>query len=171
MRRDSDRDHPCGDCITRREFLDDSVAFVAAVAAALGAVPQAVRAWSSAEASTVTISGDEHAYPLPSADAVTIDRTAQIILVRYQGTAFAFNLACPHENTALKWRQHDGRFQCPQHDSKYRPDGTFLEGRATRNMDRFAVRRDGANLIVDVSCLFRSDENKAEWASAIVRVE
>jgi hypothetical protein len=39
----------------------------------------------------------------PAADAVTIERRQQIIMVRTQGHVYSFNLSCPHENTALKW--------------------------------------------------------------------
>ena len=67
-------------------------------------------------------------------------------------------------------RQNDSRFQCPRHESKYQPDGTFVEGRATRNMDRFAVRKQGAEVIVDVRQLFRSDQQQAQWAAAVVGV-
>ena len=131
---------------------------------------------SASDASAVpltTISGtqgaaNEHTYPVPAADAVSIDREAEIILVRFHQQALAFNLACPHENTALRWRQEDGRFQCPRHGSKYQPDGTFISGRATRNLDRFAIRRDGDKLIVDVNRLYRSDQQKAEWDAAAV---
>ncbi len=43
-----------------------------------------------------------------------------------------------------------------------------MSGRATRNMDRFALRREGDQVIVDVDQLFRSDRQKAEWESAAV---
>jgi DNA helicase IV len=46
----------------------------------------------------------------------------------------------------------------------------FAEGRATRNMDRFAVRRDASNLLVNLNRLYRSDANQAEWAAAFVKV-
>ena len=108
----------------------------------------------------------EHVTGLPAADGVTIDRDAQIILVRYQNRVFAFGLACPHENTALRWRQQDSRFQCPRHESKYQPDGTFISGRATRNMDRFAVRREGDSVVVDLKQWFRSDQQAAQWNGA-----
>jgi len=80
----------------------------------------------------------------------------------------AFNLACPHENTALKWREGDKRFQCPKHDSKYTPEGVFTDGRATRNMDRLAIRRQGVQVIVGLDRLFKSDQNSTEWAAAVV---
>ena len=112
----------------------------------------------------------ERSYPVPAGDGVTIDRDAQVILVRFQQKVYAFALACPHENTALRWRERDVRFQCPRHESQYQPDGTFIQGRATRNMDRFAVRKDGGNVIVDTNHLYRSDQQKAEWASASAAV-
>ena len=110
----------------------------------------------------------ERTYPLPAADGVTIDRDAQVILVRHQNRVYAFSLACPHENTALRWREQDVRFQCPRHQSKYQPDGTFISGRATRNMDRFAVRRAGDTIVVDVNQWFRSDQQAPQWAAAVV---
>jgi Rieske Fe-S protein len=94
----------------------------------------------------------------------------QVILVRFQQKVYAFNLACPHENTALRWRQGDGRFQCPRHESQYQPDGTFITGRATRNMDRFAVKVAGGSLVVDLNRLFRSDQQAQDWAAAAVPV-
>jgi Rieske Fe-S protein len=114
--------------------------------------------------------GPEHRYPIPAADGVTIDRSNQIIIVRYQSNLYAFNLACPHENTALKWLPKDNRFQCPKHESQYQPTGVFTSGRATRNMDRLGVRREDSALVVDVSKFFQSDKNPAGWAAAVVAV-
>ena len=101
-------------------------------------------------------------------DGVTIDRKNQVIVVRYQQHLYAFNLACPHENTALKWLPKDGRFQCPKHESRYQPTGTFIDGRATRHMDRLGVRLDNNMLVVDVSQFYRSDKDAAAWTAANV---
>jgi nitrite reductase/ring-hydroxylating ferredoxin subunit len=120
------------------------------------------------EAAAAPAGPAESAFPLPAADGVTIDRATQVILVRFQGRAYAFNLACPHENTALRWKERDGRFQCPRHESKYLPDGTFVSGRATRNMDRLAIRRDGDRLVVNLDRLYRSDQQPQEWGAAAV---
>jgi hypothetical protein len=45
-----------------------------------------------------------------------------------------------------------------------------MDGRATRNMDRYAIRRDGGNVIVDLGKLHREDENRDEWIAAVVRL-
>jgi Rieske Fe-S protein len=122
------------------------------------------------EASGTQTGPTEHSFPIPAGDGVTIDRDTQVILVRVQQRVYAFNLACPHENTALRWRTGESRFQCPRHESKYQPDGTFISGRATRNMDRFAIKRAGGNVIVDLAHLYRSDQEQAQWAAAVATV-
>jgi nitrite reductase/ring-hydroxylating ferredoxin subunit len=113
---------------------------------------------------------DEKRYPMPAADGVSIDKEASVIVARAGGKVYAFSLACPHQNTALRWNADDHQFQCPKHKSRYREDGEFIEGRATRDMDRLAVRRDAAVLVVDVEKLYQHDENPAEWAAAFVAV-
>lgn len=153
---------------SRREFLGHISS--AALAALVGVELSASDALA---VPLTTISGtqssaNERTYPVPAADGASIDRESEVILVRFHGQALAFNLACPHENTALRWRQEDGRFQCPRHGSKYQPDGTFISGRATRNMDRFAISRAGESLVVNLNQLFRSDQQKAEWTAAVV---
>jgi nitrite reductase/ring-hydroxylating ferredoxin subunit len=114
--------------------------------------------------------GSEMRYPIPAGDGVTIDKTAQVIIVRYQGHAYAFNLACPHQNQMLRWLPKEGRFQCPKHESKYQPTGVFMNGRATRNMDRLAIRVDGTSLVVNVDRMFMSDKDPAGWAAATVTI-
>lgn len=129
----------------------------------------AASAWALpvAEQAGKVVAPNQLSFPVPGADGTTIDRDNQVILVRFQGKVYAFALACPHENTALRWRAQDNRFQCPRHESKYQPDGTFVEGRATRNMDRFAIKRQGAEVIVDLTQLFHSDQQQAQWAAAV----
>jgi Rieske Fe-S protein len=108
----------------------------------------------------------ERRYPIPSADGVSIDRRAQIILVRYANQVYAMALACPHENAAVKWIAKDRRFQCSKHDSRYTPDGTYTSGHATRNLDRFPVRREQNEVVVTVDRVYRSDQNLSAWTSA-----
>ncbi|NOT25587.1 MAG: Rieske (2Fe-2S) protein [Acidobacteria bacterium] len=108
----------------------------------------------------------ERRYPLPSADGVTIDRRAQIILVRHASHVYAMALACPHENAVVKWIAKDGRFQCSKHDSRYTPEGTYTSGHATRNLDRFPVRRELNEVVVTVDRVYRSDQSLPAWTSA-----
>jgi len=107
-------------------------------------------------------------YPIPAADSVSIDTENQVILVRWESKVYAFNLSCPHQNTALRWQEDEKRFQCPKHKSRYQPDGTFISGRATRGMDRLAIHREGSGVAVDVETLYKQDEDRAGWEGAVV---
>jgi nitrite reductase/ring-hydroxylating ferredoxin subunit len=156
----------------RRQFLRQS--FVAA-AAALVAVGMP---GSTAFALPLDfIEGDRRAgetvtYPIPSADGAQIDKKNEVILVRWQGALYAFDLSCPHQNTALRWNESDKAFNCPKHHSKFKPDGVYVEdsGRATRNMDRFSIVREGANVRVDLDQLYEADKDGEQWAVASVKV-
>lgn len=158
----------CGGCalVGRRDFLRDAALAVAGLAVAgatAGAMP--VHLW------TAIAVGDEKAtYPFPSADGVYIDTKQEVIVARSAGQVYAFMLACPHQNTALRWNSKEKKFQCPKHHSQYKPDGTFIDGRATRSMDRFAVKREGANLVVDLDKVFEDDRDHAGWVAAAVPV-
>jgi Rieske Fe-S protein len=160
----------CSEATSRRRALGQMSAAMLAAMAGVELWPETAAAVPVIEAAGAQTGPSEHSYPLPAADGVTIDRDTQVIVVRFQQQAYVFNLACPHENTALRWRQQDGRFQCPRHESKYKPDGTFVEGRATRNMDRFALKRAGDSLVVDLNRLFRSDQQAQDWAAATVKL-
>lgn len=163
------RDNSSGDCsdctlLGRREFLRDA-AFAAAALAAMGATAGAMPVNVM---HAIAVSGDQATYPIPAADGVNIDKKQEVIVARVGNQVFAFELACPHQNTALKWNDAAHEFQCPKHHSRYKPDGTFITGRATRNMDRFAVTKQGNNLVVDLDKVFEQDKDAAGWSAAAV---
>jgi Rieske Fe-S protein len=158
---------------SRREFLREAAVTVAGIAAALGFArsASALPAHFTVAATRATSrTGDQLTYPVPAADGAQIDRDAQVILVRWQNAVYAFNLSCPHQNTALRWDEADHRFQCPKHHSQYQPDGAFITGRATRGMDRFSVHRAGDKIVVDVNAMHKQDEDAPGWNAAVVRL-
>lgn len=173
MSMESPAGDACAGCAIspdRREFLRRAVAGVAAVAAALAAPESVARALPWRLTTPVRGAGRTKAYTLPSADGAEIDGDNDVILVRWQASVYAFALSCPHQNTALRWLKGDARFQCPKHNSKYQPDGTFISGRATRSMDRFDVRLDGSSVLVDLDRLYQQDTDPAGWAAAVAHV-
>jgi Rieske Fe-S protein len=169
--RERERHVGCAACAGadgRRDFLKRAAALVAGAVAGMagGASPSAALAVTLGR--PLGSSGADLTYPVPGADGATVDRDNGVIIVRFQGKVFAFNLSCPHENAAVRWKPAVNRFECSRHDSRYDLAGVYTSGRATRNMDRFTVRRSGDTIIVDVSRLIQSDKQKAEWeASAI----
>ncbi len=173
-----DAQHECNDCAlvqSRRSFLRDSA--LAAVVVSMGAL--GVSARKAGAMSVGFVSGRRRefdgaqtvSYPMPSTDGAQIDRDNEVILVRWQNELYAFNLSCPHQHTALRWDDADHRFECPKHHSKYQPDGEFINGRATRNMDRFTIRRDAGNtIVVNVDSMLRSDQDLVAWTAATLKV-
>jgi nitrite reductase/ring-hydroxylating ferredoxin subunit len=156
--------------VERREFLRVAAMAFASIGL-LGAVaeraePMPVRALKALAGGSGP--AEEKRYPMPTADGVMIDKENSVIVARAAGKVYAFSLACPHQNTALRWQADDHQFQCPKHKSRYTEDGVFIEGRATRNMDRLAVKRDGEVLVVDIDALYQQDENPKEWSAAFV---
>lgn len=109
-------------------------------------------------------------YAIPAFDGPFIDAANDVIVMRWQNVIYAFSLACPHQNTALRWKADAGRFQCPKHNSRYRPDGSFISGRATRGMDRFAISRKSELIVVDVGKLYSEDKDAAAWLAAALHL-
>lgn len=175
-------DQSCGGCtlrdaldapaaIERREFLRAAGLVIASLGLFGGAARSAEAMVPGTARVLSTRAGDraeEKRYAIPAADGVAIDKDNSIILARAAGKIYAFSLSCPHQNTALRWNPDDHEFQCPKHKSHYRADGTFIEGRATRDMDRMAIRRDGSAIVVDVDMLWQQDEHPKEWGAAFV---
>lgn len=160
----------CGGCPvgTRRDFLMDALRASAAALAAIGLSTDAANAMPVRFVSALASLGEDKSYPVPSADGVQIDKANEVILARTGKSVYAFALACPHQNTTLKWDAEANRFQCPKHKSRYNPDGTFIEGRATRGLDRYAVRLAGSNIVVDLDKLYQEDTDQSAWSRALV---
>jgi Rieske Fe-S protein len=158
---------------SRREFLRDAAIAVAGIAASLGfartasALPEHFQIRATRALRRM---GDALTYPIPAADGADIDHEAQVILVRWQNAVYAFNLSCPHQNTALRWNDTDHRFQCPKHHSQYQPSGEFISGRATRGMDRFSITRAGDKVVVDINAMHKQDEDPTGWNAAVVKL-
>jgi nitrite reductase/ring-hydroxylating ferredoxin subunit len=158
---------PLGEAVERREFLRDAFARTLVALGALSVLSKGAAALPIAF-TTGTGARADKAYALPAADGVLIDKNESVIIARFENRGYAFSLACPHQNTAIRWEADNHRFQCPKHKSRYRPDGSFIEGRATRGLDRFALRRDGEQLLVNLDALYREDQNATEWKTAFV---
>jgi nitrite reductase/ring-hydroxylating ferredoxin subunit len=156
-------DSACAGCIQRRDFVRDAACMLLALGIGGATAPRALAAMQRDPSRP-----EERRYPVPATDGVAIDAESSVIVARAGGKVYAFSLACPHQNTALRWDAGDAQFRCPKHKSRYRPDGSFIEGRATRAMDRHAVRRDGTVIVVDLDTLYERDKQPAEWDAAFV---
>ena len=162
----------CAGCaaIPRRDFLRDTGLFAAGVLLALGAAPSRAFATPIEFISATRGGREDKTYPIPAQDGVQVDKDAEVLLTRWQNKVYAFALACPHQNTALHWQDKEQQFECPKHHSRFDMQGNYIKdsGRATRGLDRLAIRKDGNNVIVNVDKVFQQDEDEAEWKTALV---
>src|SRR5437660_8173559 len=93
-------DHSCEACpvgSSRREFLREAAMALAALAA-LGPSAEAAGLPLTRVRALMAVGSSVH-YPVPAEDGVQIDKEQEIILVRWQGAIYAFNLCCPHQRT------------------------------------------------------------------------
>ena len=169
-----DKVHDCDACplVPRRVFLRDTGLLAAGVLVALGAAPLTASAAPIEFVTALDVSREEKSYPVPAKDGTQIDKNNDTIVTRWQGKVYAYGLACPHQNTALKWYDKDNQFECPKHHSRFTPEGVYIKdsGRATRGLDRFAVRKEGDNVVVNLDKLYQEDDNEAEWKVAFITV-
>ena len=164
----------CNSCalVGRRDFLRDAGVVVAGMLVTLGALPAQASAAPIRFVSPVGGTREEKSYAIPAADGTSIDKPNEVVLTRWQNKVYAFGLACPHQNTALRWSDKEHQFECPKHHSRFEPDGAYIKdsGRATRAMDRLPIRRDGNNVVVSLDKLYQEDEDEAAWKAAVVNL-
>ena len=154
-------------------FLGDRRAFLRAAAlGVLGALagevafPEIARSLGTATATRVGRA--ELRYALPAGDVVQVDEGNDLILVRWQGRAYAFSAKCPHRGSRLEWRAAENRVFCPKHKARFRADGAHDSGRSSRDLDRYDIRREGSSLVIWLDVLRRADTDPAGWAAAVV---
>jgi Rieske Fe-S protein len=164
----------CDGCslVARRDFLRDAAFKAIGTLVILGAAPGIAAAAPVELISALHGGREDKTYPIPAADGVQIDKAGEAMITRWQGKVYAYSLACPHQQTVLKWSDSEKQFECPKHHSRFTPDGIYIKdsGRATRGLDRLAIRKDGNNIVVNLDKAYQEDEDEAAWKAAVVTV-
>lgn len=163
----------CQECpvaqASRRAFLRD-VGRAAAAALALNALgtPAISLAESVTETSPVQQPGRSRIYEIPRGDSIAVDEANDVILARWQDRVYAFSLKCPHRGSRLEWRPAEQRVFCPKHKGRFRADGSHESGRGARDLDRYAVTREGSSVVVDLDTIRRADQDPEAWRAASI---
>lgn len=163
----------CVECplaTNRRRFLRDAALTAVATLAATGLRPNAALASLVTAITPTRKAGPLRAYAIPSADAVMVDDGNDVIIARYRGNIYAFSRRCPHKGARLVWHESEDRIFCPRHKARFTSGGDHASGRRSRNLDRYGLRRQGSEIIVDTDTIYREDENPERWRSALVAI-
>jgi len=147
------RSERAGAELTRRDFLNE-ITLGALGIAGLGSVAVTYQYFSPNvlfEPATTFRAGNPDLYPVHS---VTFLQEQQVYIVRMPEGFFAVSAVCTHLGCVTQWKPDadngKGQIQCPCHGSKFRDDGSKVEGPAPRPLPHFAISltADG-ELLVD----------------------
>jgi cytochrome b6-f complex iron-sulfur subunit len=101
------------------------------------------------EPSPIVNAGRPDRYP---PDSVTLDPETGIYMVRAPEGFFALSAVCTHLGCLTAWKPELGIIACPCHGSKFKRDGTKIEGPAPRPLPWLKTwLSDEGDLMVDRS--------------------
>jgi cytochrome b6-f complex iron-sulfur subunit len=123
---------------SRRDFLNEVGAGALGIAG-LGTVVITFRYLSPNvlfEPSPTFRAGNPDLYPV---DSVTYLHEQQVYIVRTEQGFYAVSAVCTHLGCITQWKPEASQIACPCHGSKFRSDGTKIEGPAPRPLPHFSI--------------------------------
>ena len=144
--------------MSRRDFLNE-ITLGALGIAGLGSAALTYQYFSPNvlfEPSTTFRAGNPDLYPVNS---VTFLQDQQVYIVRTPEGFFAVSAVCTHLGCVTQWKAEANQIACPCHGSKFKSDGTKVEGPAPRPLPHFLITLspDG-ELVVDKMEMIKSDQ-------------
>jgi cytochrome b6-f complex iron-sulfur subunit len=138
-----------GNETTRRDFINE-ISRGALGIAGLGSVAVTYQFFSPNvlfEPPTTFRAGNPDLYPIHS---VTFLQDQLVYIVRMPEGFYAVSAVCTHLGCVTQWKPDADMIACPCHGSKFKADGTKIEGPAPRPLPHFAISltADG-ELLVD----------------------
>lgn len=88
-------------------------------------------------------------------EGVILDRSSAaepVLVIRNAetNTLIAFNPTCTHQGCTVEFNAEEKILACPCHGSKFAPDGTVVEGPATRPLATFEAKEEESLVLVKV---------------------
>lgn len=138
-----------GSEINRRDFLNE-ITLGALGVAGLGSVVVTYQYFAPNvlfEPSTTFRAGNPDLYPVHS---VTFLQDQQVYIVRMPDGFYAVSAVCTHLGCVTQWKPDAEMIACPCHGSKFKSDGTKIEGPAPRPLPHFSITlTEDGELLVD----------------------
>jgi Rieske Fe-S protein len=129
---------PARDAMTRRDFLNQLTLGSLGIAG-LGSVAVTYQFFSPNvlfEPSPTFRAGNPNLYPVHS---VTFLQEQLVYIVRMPEGFYAVSAVCTHLGCITQWKPDADMIACPCHGSKFKADGTKIEGPAPRPLPHFAI--------------------------------
>lgn len=76
---------------------------------------------------------------------------------RNRDTIYALSTICTHLGCTPNWLEGEKKFKCPCHGSGFKISGVNFEGPAPRPLERFAIRVEAGQIVVDKSRKFQKE--------------
>jgi cytochrome b6-f complex iron-sulfur subunit len=135
--------------MNRRDFLDEIGAAALGIAG-LGAIVVTIRYLSPNvlfEPPTSFRVGGPDEYPVNS---VTYIADQQVYIVRMPEGFYVVSAICTHLGCITQWKQDLDLIACPCHGSRFKKDGSLVNGPAPHPLSHFAIRlMPEGDLLVD----------------------
>ena len=124
--------------ISRRDFFNEVAGGALGIAGLGGAVVTLKYLSPNVlfEPPTAFRAGNPDLYPLNS---VTYIQDQQVYIVRTPDGFYAISAVCTHLGCITQWRPDTNTIACPCHGSKFKSDGTKIEGPAPRPLPHFSI--------------------------------
>lgn len=90
------------------------------------------------------------------------------------GAFVALSADCPHKHCDVVWNAADKTWDCPCHNSRFKPDSALMRGPAVEPLSKLQALDLGEEIEVrakDATPLSPSLRNSAEWRSTRTRRE
>jgi len=128
--------------INRREFLNfawlASLGFLTLNVAGLTYLFSLPR-FKAGEFGGVFPVGDPSVLPAVGSGPMNIPKVKLWVSNTDEGVTALYKV-CTHLGCLYNWRESESKFVCPCHGSQFHVDGTYIQGPAPRNLDRFVVQ-------------------------------
>jgi cytochrome b6-f complex iron-sulfur subunit len=124
--------------VSRRDFFNEIAAGALGIAG-LGAAVVTYRYLSPNvlfEPPTTFRAGNPDLYPVNS---VTFIQDQQVYIVRTNDGFFAVSAVCTHLGCITQWKPDVNQIACPCHGSKFKSDGSKIEGPAPRSLPHYSI--------------------------------
>jgi cytochrome b6-f complex iron-sulfur subunit len=128
--------------MNRRDFFNEITAGALGIAGlgALAVTFQYLSPNALFEPSTTFRAGLPDLYP---ANSVTFLQDQQVYIVRTADGFYAVSAVCTHLGCITQWRPEANLIACPCHGSKFKIDGTKIEGPAPSPLPHFSITLTG----------------------------